>query len=159
MRIFLVRHGECKTGIEDRERPLSVKGCAQARRSGTLAKRLGAAPSKIWHSTKLRARQTAEILAWVLRPRDGLECSPDLDPGARAEAWRDRLESEQRDLMLVGHLPHIAKLCALLIHGNEHADAFRFHTGYIACLERTGSGWKLAFSVKPELNGDLMAQN
>ena len=56
------------------------------------------------------------------------------------------------DLMVVGHLPFMAKLVSRLIVGNEKASVVAFQPGAIVCLEREEQGsWLIAWMVRPEL--------
>src|SRR5258708_4319762 len=111
MLLYLVRHGEA---VQADPRPLSPFGRRQAEDLARQASTAGARPARILHSGKMRAQQTATALAAVLEPREiraiaGL--SPDDDPHSAAELAQ---ESDE-DLMLVGHLPHMGELAALLL--------------------------------------------
>ena len=72
MRAFLVRHGEATSGTETPGRPLSVGGREDVEKVARAVARLGSGPSVILHSTKLRAAETAGLLADRLAPRDGV---------------------------------------------------------------------------------------
>jgi phosphohistidine phosphatase SixA len=70
-RLYLLRHADAGdpegwTGPDD-ARPLSGKGEKQSRRLGKLLASVGFAPSVILTSPKLRAKQTAEVVADELR--------------------------------------------------------------------------------------------
>jgi phosphohistidine phosphatase len=62
MHLYLVRHGEAKSGQEDSERPLNNCGREEVDRVSRAAAKKGMAASRIFHSDKLRAKETAEIL-------------------------------------------------------------------------------------------------
>src|SRR5947207_394018 len=104
MRLFLVQHAEAKSEEEDPERPLTARGVDDARRVARLAaEEGGVAVTRIWHSGKTRARQTAEIWGQALgAPAEQVEALAPLDDPS---VWATRLASEEQDLMLVGHLP------------------------------------------------------
>ena len=56
------------------------------------------------------------------------------------------------DLMIVGHLPFLGMLAALLLAGDEDADLVAFQCGAIVCLEGSGrSRFRLRWLVTPEL--------
>jgi phosphohistidine phosphatase len=56
--------------------------------------------------------------------------------------------------MIVGHLPFLGKLAALLVADNEETDIVAFKFGCVVCLERTEDGpWKLAWMIVPALLG------
>ncbi len=54
--------------------------------------------------------------------------------------------------MLVGHLPFMAKLAALLVAGDAEAALLDYRPGSVLCLERDDSGsWRIAWMLRPEL--------
>ena len=59
------------------------------------------------------------------------------------------------DTMLVGHLPHLVRLAALLVIGNTDNTVVHFQLGTVLCLERDNSGgsWSVTWAVRPELLG------
>ena len=65
---------------------------------------------RVEHSDKLRARQTAEILAVRLRAAEGRVQVTGLAPNDGVEPTRVRLTEESGSLMLDGHLPHLGRL-------------------------------------------------
>ena len=68
MEIYLVQHGEAKPESEAPERPLTDKGRTEVESVAYYVAGLGVKVSRIVHSGKLRAKQTAEIFAQKLRP-------------------------------------------------------------------------------------------
>src|SRR4029079_5149226 len=60
--VYLLHHAQALSGEIDHTRPLSTVGLQQAELVARGAAQHGAKPAVIWHSGKLRARQTAE--AW-----------------------------------------------------------------------------------------------
>jgi len=142
VRAYLVRHGEAKNADVDPERHLTDRGVLTVRgiaTEGTEA--LGVHPDRILHSGKARARQTAEIWAELagvdVAEADGL--APNDDPSV----WRQRLEGESEDVMLVGHLPHLERLAGLLVTGDADRPVVGFPAGGLVCLERAATGWEL----------------
>jgi len=137
-----VRHGEAASDREDSRRPLSAAGRRQVEDLARQAKAAGAEPTRILHSGKLRAQQTAEILVKALGSREIREIAgllPEDDPEPAAELARDSDE----DVMLVGHLPFMSILSVSLL-GKEREVSFP--TATMVCLER-GPGWKLLWKI------------
>lgn len=66
MRLYLVQHGEAKSEAEDPERSLTSRGEEETRKISGAAKRQGLRPSRIYHSGKKRAEQTAGIIAGAI---------------------------------------------------------------------------------------------
>ena len=56
------------------------------------------------------------------------------------------------DLMIVGHLPFLGKLVALLVTGSEKNEIVEFRFGSVVCVERRDDKkWKVAWMVTPSL--------
>ena len=153
MEIYLVRHGEAVSEYVDPAQPLHEQGRSEVSSVARHAARVGLSVSEIRHSTKLRAKQTAEILRDHLGPARGVLEVDYLAPSADPGKGQDAAETATEPLMLVGHLPHLARLASLLLVGDPHREILRFRTGAIAKLERTDQGWALAWMLTPEIVG------
>ncbi len=148
MEIYLVQHGEAKSEAEDPERPLSERGKKEA---GKVARRLaesGIRPDEVFHSQKLRAKQTADIFSSALRSRS-LEMQG-LKPNDDPAIARDFVEGQDRSVMLVGHMPHPSKLASLLITGNPAQETVSFRMGARVCLVKEVR-WRVKWILTPEL--------
>jgi len=154
MRLYLSQHGLAKEKGEDPERPLSDQGREDvARVAGFLSLFEKPRPARIIHSGKARSLQTAEMFAegWGHLP---IEESAHLEPNDDVSYWSTQLDAwvdESRDLMLVGHLPHIQRLAGLLICDDQDALPVRFRNGGVVCLERSEEGWSVCWQVNPTL--------
>jgi phosphohistidine phosphatase len=153
MRLYLAQHAEAKSKEEDPSRPLSENGWTTIRKVAKYSeKHLRIRVTEIIHSGKVRAKQTAEVLAKHLKPTKGITSSKYLEPLANPGFWKDRLTGKTKDIMLVGHLPHLSKLCGLLLTGNEDKETIGFKLGGIVCLERDEiSRWITQWIVVPEI--------
>ncbi len=149
MKLYLVQHGESKTEKEDPKKPLSDQGKENVSHSTELASRLGVSPAEVLHSGKLRAQESAEILAKRLNA--AIRREKDLDPNDPVAPWKDRLADETRDLMLVGHLPFMERLSSLLLTGSSEGTAVKFRMGGVVCLERVEGRWQLLWALWPEM--------
>ena len=148
MHFYLVRHGEAKAEHEDPQRPLSERGRRDVENVARAAAARGVQVSAILHSDKLRAKQTAEILARSLSPGLGIRqirgLSPENDPViAKAE-----LEGADEPLMLVGHLPHLGRLASLLISGDPERVAVDFPPAAMICIARMKK-WEMKWTLTP----------
>jgi phosphohistidine phosphatase len=114
MTIYLVHHAPAVEPEADPQRPLSAEGWAHAERLAVEARAAGVAPATIWHSGKLRARQTAEAFLRHCNPFATFKMVRGLRPGDRAEGLRDELEAETADLMIVSHMPPLPELARML---------------------------------------------
>ena len=151
--VYLVQHGQAKPEDEDPQRPLTDRGVEDVTGVAHLAiDAFGVRPRRIVHSGKTRARQTAEIWGRMLgvdvEQGDGL--APNDDPGP----WAPRLGAETRDLMLVGHLPHLAKLAGLLLTGDLGRPLIGFQQGGVVAMEPTDEGWVVRLVLPPSDRSD-----
>ena len=145
VRVYLVQHGQAKPEDEDSQRPLTDRGADDVRWVAQWAiDRFGVRPSRIIHSGKTRARETAQIWGRLSRVEteqgDGL--APDDDP----TTWVRQIAAE---VMLVGHLPHLAKLASLLLTGDVNRQLVGFRQGGLVAAERTESGWAVTLVLPP----------
>ena len=69
-----------------------------------------------------------------------------IDDPALASA---QLAVSRSPVMLVGHLPHINRLAALLVHGDAEGHSIKFIPAMIACFSREGPLWKLNWTLAP----------
>jgi phosphohistidine phosphatase len=152
MRLYLVQHGKATAEEEDPERPLTEHGRAETRRIADLLGPLGLAVDQIWHSGKTRARETAEILAEAVTAAAGPTARDALAPNDNVALLRDEMAVATDDTMLVGHMPFVSRLAALLLTGYESPPAITFVNSGVVCLERTPDNrWQVAWIVTPEL--------
>ncbi|MDH7498996.1 MAG: phosphohistidine phosphatase SixA [candidate division NC10 bacterium] len=151
MKLYLVQHGEAAPEEVDPSRPLTARGMGDVERTARFAQGASIKVPEIWHSGKLRARQTAELLAAALRPREEIKEVSGLAPNDPMEPVVSQLETREEDLMIVGHLPFLAKLASTLLLGSL-ADLIAFRQGGIVCLERgEGRRWRLAWMITPDV--------
>lgn len=148
MRLYLVQHGEAKSEDEDPERPLTDGGAREVRRVADVAGRAGVVTvGRIVHSGKTRARQTAE--AWgetfgvAADEVEGLSARDD------PSIWATQVASEQADVMLVGHLPHLARLTGLLVAGDAERPVVAFQHAGLVGLQRDATGWSVFLVLPP----------
>ncbi|VUT25428.1 MAG: phosphohistidine phosphatase [Candidatus Methanolliviera sp. GoM_asphalt] len=149
MKLYLVQHAEAKDKDLDPTRPLSDKGRNDIRNVTNFLKGKIEA-SKIVHSGKLRARQTAEELNEVVS--SSVEEVDGLAPLEDSGIWEKRLREESEDTMIVGHLPHLSILAGLLLANDPNRRVIDFKRGGVVCLERNEEGnWSLQWMVTPEI--------
>jgi phosphohistidine phosphatase len=146
--LYLVQHGTAMTEAEDPARPLSPAGREDIQRLAALFVRSGATVAEIRHSGKRRAEETAGILAAAVSPAAGVRAVSGLAPNDPVTKVAAELAMSTDTLMLVGHLPHLGRLAALLLAGREEPPILRFVPGTAACLERA-EVWSLAWCLPP----------
>jgi phosphohistidine phosphatase len=138
--LLLVHHADALDSDVDPQRPLSPAGRAHAARLAADAAARGVRPDVIWHSGKLRARQTADAFRSACNPLAELAAIRGLQPGDPPEWIRDRVVGDERQLMLVGHFPSLPRILHLLVTGSvDGVSDFPPH-GAMA-LEEEGGLW------------------
>ena len=148
MKVYLVRHGEAVSSQVDAERPLSEQGRTDIRKVASFIKPREISVEHVWNSGKLRAAQTAEILAESISVKKDCSAHDNLRPNDDIAMITDELEAYNTDIMLVGHLPFLAYLASLLIAGTETVS---FDTGTIICLNRENPGqWQVEWMMSPK---------
>ncbi len=125
MRLYLMQHGEAMWEEHDPARPLTEKGWADTR--------------------KVVQPWREQLPAVTITEADGL------DPTASPEVWWERLGRETEDVLLVGHLPHLARLAALLLCGSDNKEVIMFQNGGIVCLHRSDGDWSVRWVLTPEV--------
>ena len=156
MHIYLVQHGASKSEAEDPERSLTDEGMRTVEKMANYLAGAGVSAEKIRHSDKLRARQTAGILAASLKPQNGIEQVSGMAPNDDVSAMRISLHSEAEDVMLVGHLPYLSRLLSSLLLVDENRPLVEFRMGGmggVVCLGRTENA---QFSILWALTPDLL---
>ena len=143
MRLVLVHHGNAVGPEVDPQRPLSPWGRLAVDGLATQAAADGVKPAVVWHSGKLRARQTAEAFWRACNPFAEFSATRDLQPEDPPEWMRDRLRAESRDILIAGHYPHLPRLLTLLLTGSEAAAVHFPLNGVVALVsDDEGDTWR-----------------
>jgi phosphohistidine phosphatase len=152
MALYLVQHGISLPKDMDPRKGLSQEGIAETERMAQVAKGYGIRVSKIAHSGKTRARQTAEIFEAAFKPPGGIHERSGLNPLDDVAAFADTIDDTE-DIMLVGHLPFMERLAAYLITGSFEKPVFKFQNSGIVCLDKypaTGF-WMIKWTLMPHI--------
>jgi len=151
MRLYLVQHGEATSKEVDPDRPLTKKGRKDVSQMAEFLKKKGIRVIATWHSEKLRAIQTAQILGEAISVE--IVKQEGLAPNDPVDKWLEELNTRVKDVMIVGHLPFLERLASLLLVGDEASQIVAFKPGAVACLKREDAGekWSLAWIKLPEL--------
>lgn len=153
MKLYLIQHGKAKSEKEDIARPLNSEGVEQTKivAEKFLNKNL-TKPDIIFCSNKLRAKQTAEILNDYIKPLNGIKEVEGLNPNDEIQIWLDKIKELNKDIMIVGHLPHLKKFCAFLVYNDENNNTINFFNSCMICLEKKGDKWQLFDTILPDSN-------
>lgn len=125
MKVYLLRHGIAQDPVHtlpDELRPLTTKGIKRTRTVVRGMRAIGCHPKRVVSSPLIRAWQTAEIARDILAKKSEIEDSALLSAEsapAQTAAWLAR--QPEADMLLVGHMPNLSRLAALLLSGQDGA--------------------------------------
>lgn len=151
MKLYLVQHGKAKREEEDPEKALSAQGVEESKKVASHLSRIPVKVDHIFHSDKLRARQTVEIFARQLNAKGQVGEIDGLAPKDDPLVWKARLGDETEDLMLVGHLPHLSRLASLLLCGEPEKEIVSFTNSGVLCLEKDRDQWQVRWVIVPHM--------
>ena len=152
MRLYLVRHGDAVSEQVDSTRPLSKVGKEEVFKVAQFfAKKKEVPVNIIWHSSKKRAEQTAEVFKKIFCPQADLAQREGLGPNDSMDKIYFEIQNCKEGLMIVGHLPSISRLTSKLVNGHEEREIVAFHTATLAALERDEKQtWRVLYSISPD---------
>jgi phosphohistidine phosphatase len=104
--------------------------------------------AEIRHSGLVRARETAEILGASLVPPRGVHATTGLLPEDDPAIVAAKLDLAEEPLMVVGHLPHLARLAGSLL-GAALTGPIQFSPATAVALHRGSGGWTLEGVIAP----------
>jgi phosphohistidine phosphatase len=146
---YLVRHGDAVAAAANPARPLSQAGREAVEQIARLARERQVGVSVIYHSGILRAEETAEILAQQLMPPAGVKAISGLLPDDDPVAGKVELEAAADPVMLVGHLPYMNRLVALLVRGDPEATVINLQPAAMVCCSKVAAQWKIDWHLAP----------
>ncbi len=146
MNLYLVRHGTAVNSTVNPSRPLSLEGIREIERLHEELERRNIFPSVVYHSSKLRARETAHILF----PKSSFHETEALLPNALLEPIMSKVIASALDLAIVGHLPFLENF-VIELTSRETSYRIPFETGQFIILGRENGAefiFQDAFSPK-----------
>ena len=156
MDLYCVRHAEAELSADDATRPLSEQGQKDIEK---VAKYLGQYDlhiRHIIHSGKLRAKQTAEVLAKYLKIEDMTEAPNLLDDMADVGPMREMIKTWSEHTMLVGHLPFMPTLISALVVGDKNTyPLVNYPPGCVVALNSSEQHrWIINWLLRPNIVPD-----
>jgi len=121
LELYLIRHGlAAERGEEypdDSKRPLTQLGINRLRKEAKALDALGVAFDQILSSPLVRAKQTADVFAEIMKGKPPVATTDALTPAGTPAGVVQELAKHMRkgSLALVGHEPNIGELAAHLI--------------------------------------------
>jgi phosphohistidine phosphatase len=147
MDCYLMRHGEAVSGQPDQQRSLSNRGRAEVSAIAQRARNRGVLVAWIYHSGILRAQQTAEVVADVLLPAEGVREISGLYPNDDPSTFKAQADEFAQSVLLVGHLPYLSRLAGLMTTGDSERFVISFAPATLASLTRQGDHWQFNWSL------------
>ena len=154
MDLYLMQHGEATSEADDPARPLTAAGRTAVAQVAARAQTAGVRIDTCVHSGKLRAEQTALVLADAVaggrvESLDGLAPNDPIGPVAQ---WLTERAGDT-SVALVGHLPFLDRLASSLIAGDEDGQVISFQMGGLVKLvpKRAQDGFAVAWVLAPDI--------
>jgi len=152
MQLILVRHGEAVEDKIDPRRPLSAEGVAQVIRVASVLKKSGVVVEEFIHSSKERARQTADIIRHTVNPKAPMSERNFLAPMESVDRMADEIRNMTKTTLVAGHMPFLGYLVSRLVAGEDNKDLVRFIPATLALLDRVGGeSWIITTVISPEI--------
>ena len=130
MELYLLRHGiavdQDANGLHnDSHRPLTPAGIKRTRKVARVLANWKCSFDVVLTSPYVRAKQTADIVAEVLKISGKLQLCSALIPGTKPREWVAEIKRHADPggrVMLVGHEPGMSQFASLLISGRLNVD-------------------------------------
>ncbi|MBT8347953.1 MAG: phosphohistidine phosphatase SixA [Sulfurovum sp.] len=143
-----MQHGLAVDKAEDPERPLSEVGIHQTKKIANILLKSKIPISAIFHSGKLRAAQTADIVART-KNLDAATMIEGLSPNDEVTLLSQNLDTCHA--LYVGHLPHLEKLASYLLSGKVDVSVVKFQNSGVLCLEKEVDQYLIRWLLIQEL--------
>lgn len=152
MKLYCIRHGHAEQlPNKNGERPLTRQGIKEINRVAAYLAHQDIRAVHVMHSGKLRAQQSAIILAKAMLKDQLVKVCELLRLNHQTAPLIDRIQEWHDDTLLVGHMPFMSQLVSALILGNDYPDILCFQPATVVCLERFENRWILNWILCPDL--------
>ncbi|MCW9012455.1 MAG: phosphohistidine phosphatase SixA [Gammaproteobacteria bacterium] len=152
MKLLLMQHGEALSRQDDINRPLSDKGKNDIQRMANFLGNANISIDRVIHSGKTRAEQTASIIASGLSGSCTIQQVDFINPNDDVDDFLNRLDPQVAGVMVVGHLPFLARLVAHLSVNDSSKSVVAYVPGSMVCLENNEDDeWEICWMIRPEL--------
>lgn len=152
MKLYLMRHGDYSAEDVRHGNPLSQKGENDVLKLADFLAHHPIQVSRILHSEKLRAKQTAHLLPQGLVSPNPPQEIPGINPTDDACAFAEEVNQWEEDVAVVGHLPFMGKLLGQLVTRHANNEIVAFQAGTLVCLEKIeATRWTINWVLCPGL--------
>ena len=160
MRLYIVQHGDSVPKDVDPERHLSDRGRADIQRLAEWLSSHNVQVEQILHSGKTRAKETAEMLRLLLKSPSHFYEGQGLAPNDSPEAFLHQLRGPEKDTLVAGHMPFVARTVSQALTGAPDRQLVAFVPGSVVGIERSdGASWRLFMFARPEFYAPETSSN
>ena len=149
MNLYILQHGEAVPKEIDPERPLSEHGNRDIRILALHMQNMDVQLGHVFHSGKLRAEQSARLIAETLSPEILPIKTEGLNPNDDPTVIIGDIEQMNENILIASHMPFVSRLCSMLLTGTTEAE-FSSVPGTLFCLEKAEVKWHLAYMLRPD---------
>lgn len=149
MNLYILQHGEAVAKEIDPERPLSEQGIRDIRILALHMQNMGVQLGNVFHSGKLRAEQSARLVAETISPGIQPLQTEGLNPNDDPTVIIGDIEQINENILIASHMPFVSRLCSTLLTGTIDAE-FASIPGTLFCLEKADNKWRLAYMLRPD---------
>ena len=150
MKLYLMRHGEALSPQRDPERGLTDRGKSNVELVAKYLQNQDVSFSRIFHSKKKRARETAEIMGDIIAPNIELTLHDKITPNDDPHLIFSEINTWEEDTLIASHLPFVPDLMTLLTEKDAYMTAITFETATVICLEKENSyRWIFKWATAP----------
>lgn len=146
MKLYLMRHGQAASPDIDPQQGLTAEGRVEIEQLADRLAAQGVSFSQVWHSDKIRARQTAEIMVSIISSQVTPQRHSGLKPNDEPSLLLPELDSMQQDTLIVSHLPFVPGLVGIL---TGKPQGMGYAAGTVICLEKKANGWQVEWIESP----------
>ena len=126
MKLYLMRHGEAEGVYEGDGPSLSARGESEVSQIGEALSSKKIQLDHIYHSGKMRAKQTADIVRGKFSADIPISKKEGLKPNDPVPVFAKDLNDESGNILVIGHLPFVSKLTSYLLAESESELMFSF---------------------------------
>jgi len=149
LNLYILQHGEAVPKEIDPERPLSERGNRDIRILALHMQNMDVQLGHVFHSGKLRAEQSARLIAETLSPDIQPIKTEGLNPNDDPTVICSDIEQMNENILIASHMPFVSRLCSTLLTGTTEAE-FASVPGTLFCLEKAEDKWRLAYMLRPD---------
>jgi phosphohistidine phosphatase len=147
MKLYLMRHGQASDVGVDPDQGLSANGRSEVQQLANRLVNRGLNFTRVYHSSKARARQTAEIMRTTLSPGADISEHTSIKPNDNPDTLISDINGWHQDVLVVSHLPFLPTLITKLT--GDSLGSISFQPATLICLVQNNQAWELEWVVTP----------